>query len=63
MYPKTKTSLKHYDIEQPETVVSDKVLYKAAGDDLNAFMHLTETSGAYDGIFKGVCETGDRPCG
>ena len=59
MYPKTKTSLKHYDIEQPETVVSDKVLYKAAGDDLNAFMHLTETSGAYDGIFKGVCETGD----
>ncbi len=59
MYPKTKTSLKRYDIEQPEQIVSDKVLYTATGEDLTGFMHLTDTSMAFDGIFKGVCETGD----
>lgn len=59
MYPKTKTSLKRYDIEQPEQIVSDKVLYTATGEDFTGFMHLTDTSMAFDGIFKGACETGD----
>ncbi len=59
MYPKSKTSLKRWDIEQPEKIVSEKVIYKASAEDLTGFMHLTDTSGVYDGLFKGVCETGD----
>ncbi len=59
MFPKTKTALKRYDIEQPEPIVADKVLYTATGADMKAFMHLTDDSGADGTVFKGVCTTGD----